>query len=56
MNETAIRFENFYYGYINGNVVLHNVNVDIGKGSFTVISGPSGAGKTTLCKAMIIVL
>jgi len=53
MNETAIRFENFYYGYINGNVVLHNVNVDIGKGSFTVISGPSGAGKTTLCKAMV---
>ena len=27
--------------------------MEISKGSFTVISGPSGAGKTTLCKSMV---
>jgi energy-coupling factor transport system ATP-binding protein len=53
MIEAAIKFEKFYYGYINGNVVLHDVNLEISKGSFTVISGPSGAGKTTLCKSMV---
>ena len=53
MNETAIKFRNFHYGYINSASVLHDINLDISKGSFTVISGPSGAGKTTLCKAMV---
>ncbi len=52
MNETVIKFTNFHYGYINSDIILHNVNLDINKGSFTIISGPSGAGKTTLCKAM----
>ncbi|MDD4321198.1 MAG: ABC transporter ATP-binding protein [Acidaminococcaceae bacterium] len=52
MNETAIKFTNFHYGYINSDIILHNINLDVRKGSFTIISGPSGAGKTTLCKAM----
>jgi len=52
MNETVIKFMNFHYGYINSDIILHNVNLDVKKGSFTIISGPSGAGKTTLCKAM----
>ena len=32
--------------------MLRDINFEIKKGSFTVITGPSGAGKTTLCKAM----
>ena len=32
--------------------MLQDIDLEIKKGSFTVIAGPSGAGKTTLCKAM----
>ena len=32
--------------------MLKDINLDIKKGSFTAITGPSGAGNTTLCKAM----
>lgn len=53
MTEVAIKFSDFYFAYINGEVVLKDINVEIKKGSFTVVAGPSGAGKTTLCKSMI---
>jgi len=50
--ETAIKLNEFYFGYKKGDLVLKDINLKIRKGSFTVIVGPSGAGKTTLCKAM----
>lgn len=50
--ETAIKLDSFYFGYKKGDLVLKDINLEIKKGSFTVIVGPSGAGKTTLCKAM----
>ena len=49
---TAIKFSNFYFAYKKSALVLKDINLEIKKGSFTVIVGPSGAGKTTLCKAM----
>ena len=52
MSENAVKFENFYYAYSGKDVVLKNINVGIREGSFTVVLGHSGAGKTTLCKAM----
>lgn len=52
MSETAIAFKNFYYAYLGSELVLKDINLTIEKGSFTVIAGPGGAGKTTLCKAM----
>lgn len=52
MSKEMIKFNNFYYGYLNGDVVLKDVNLTLEAGSFTIIAGPSGAGKTTLCKAM----
>jgi energy-coupling factor transport system ATP-binding protein len=52
MCETAIRISDFYFAYLNSDLVLKDINLDIQKGSFTAIAGPSGAGKTTLCKAM----
>ena len=52
MSETAIRISDFYFAYLNSDLVLKDINLDIQKGSFTAIAGPSGAGKTTLCKAM----
>lgn len=50
--ENVIQLQDFYFAYKKSDVVLKDINLNIKKGSFTVISGPSGAGKTTLCKAM----
>lgn len=50
--DIAIKLSDFYFGYKKGDLVLKDINLRIRKGSFTVIVGPSGAGKTTLCKAM----
>lgn len=50
--ETAIKLSEFYFGYKKSDLVLKDINLEIRKGSFTVVVGPSGAGKTTLCKAM----
>lgn len=48
----AIKLENFNYAYTHPHKVLDNINLTIEKGSFTVLLGPSGAGKTTLCLTM----
>lgn len=48
----VINIEKFYYAYKEDKLVLKNINLEVEAGSFTVIAGPSGAGKTTLCKAM----
>ena len=50
--ESVINVENFYFAYKKSDLVLRDINFEVKKGSFTVITGPSGAGKTTLCKAM----
>lgn len=50
--ENVIQLENFYFAYKRSDLVLRDIDLNIKKGSFTVIAGPSGAGKTTLCKAM----
>ena len=49
---SVISISDFYFKYLRSDLVLKNINLEIEKGSFTVIIGPSGAGKTTLCKAM----
>lgn len=48
----AIEFNGFSYAYPSAKVALNNIQATIPKGSFTVITGPSGAGKTTLCLAI----
>jgi ABC-type Mn2+/Zn2+ transport system ATPase subunit len=47
----ALRLEHADLGYA-GEVVLRAVNLDIPKGSFFVLSGPNGGGKTTLLKSL----
>ncbi|HIU64187.1 MAG TPA: ABC transporter ATP-binding protein [Candidatus Avacidaminococcus intestinavium] len=52
MSADVVKFNKFYYAYPNSDLVLKNIELTIKPGSFTVLMGPSGAGKTTLCKAM----
>ena len=43
-----IKFENVYFKYETGEVVLKDINCEIKKGETVAIVGPSGAGKSTL--------
>lgn len=47
----AIVFDNFSYAYDGAVKALDGVGLTVARGSFTVVAGPSGAGKTTLCLA-----
>lgn len=48
----AIRFEDFSYHYPKTGTGLDRVSLSIPYGSFTVLTGANGGGKTTLCLAM----
>jgi phospholipid/cholesterol/gamma-HCH transport system ATP-binding protein len=50
--ETVIRVRNLKIGYGN-NVILQNINFEVGCGEVFVILGGSGSGKSTLLKNMI---
>ncbi|MGI6263119.1 MAG: energy-coupling factor ABC transporter ATP-binding protein [Succiniclasticum sp.] len=57
MTDSVVSFDHYYFQYTNArSVVLKNICLDIERGSFTVLVGPSGAGKTTLCKSMTGIL
>ncbi|MGL5285488.1 MAG: ATP-binding cassette domain-containing protein, partial [Aeromonas sp.] len=45
----SIRLSNVVKRFGN-NVTLHNVNLDVEDGEFTVFVGPSGCGKSTLLR------
>jgi len=49
-----VRFENVGMRYGAGREVLRDVNFALEPGSFTFLTGPSGAGKTTLMKLVFL--
>lgn len=48
----AIRFEQFSYHYPRTQRGLDQISLSIPQGSFTVLAGANGSGKTSLCMAM----
>lgn len=49
-----IRLENVTLRYQQGPEVLRNINLDIPQGAFRFLTGPSGAGKTSLLKLIFL--
>ena len=54
--ESVIRFENVGLRYGLGPEVLRDVSFLIGPGSFQFVTGPSGAGKTSLLRLLFLSL
>ena len=43
-----IRFENVYFGYVDGEHILRKITFNISAGETVAVVGPTGAGKTSL--------
>jgi len=48
--EGRITFENVSFGYLPGQNVLHDINLEIAPGESVAFVGPTGAGKSTMAK------
>lgn len=48
-----IQFVNVSKVFPNGSIALEHIDIDIDRGEFITIVGPSGAGKTTLTKLIL---
>lgn len=49
--EHYFKTENLAVGY-NGNVLIHDINVQLDKGKILTLIGPNGAGKSTILKSI----
>ncbi|KAI0839686.1 ABC multidrug transporter [Hypoxylon sp. FL0890] len=49
----AISIHNGYFGWQPDNIVLNNINIEIPRGSLTMVVGPIASGKSSLCKALL---
>ncbi len=53
-SDTMIRFDNVSLRYGNGADILRDVSFELRPGSFHFLTGPSGAGKTSLLRLMFL--
>ena len=51
---SLVKFSDVGLRYSTGAEVLHDLNFEIGSGSFHYLTGPSGAGKTSLLKLLYL--
>lgn len=52
VTENILEIEKVTAGYVKGLPIIHDVCLELARGSVTVIIGPNGAGKSTLIKAV----
>lgn len=52
-SDNAIIITNGGFGWVPNSPVLQNVDLDIPKACLTMVVGPVGSGKSTLCKALL---
>ena len=52
MPDIALDVQGVTAGYVPDLPILHDVSIQVGRGTVTVIIGPNGAGKSTLVKAV----
>ena len=49
----AISIKNLWAGYEPSHPILQNLNMNVARGSITVLSAPNGSGKTTLFRSIL---
>jgi zinc transport system ATP-binding protein len=49
----AVRLQAVSFGYRPGQLVLEDVDLELGEGEFVAVAGPNGGGKTTLVRIVL---